>query len=116
MARDLRAQKSGYCDRNKFYKRIEGTNEFEKEPFGVFYSKDEVAMSTNVQRIGAKIKDKRSEVVIRTNDCVAGLEVDDRVLYGGEFFRVERIVADDDAVNKEKSNRPKFETLITLVK
>lgn len=116
MARDVRTNQKDFFDRNKYYKRIEGTQKFEEIPRGIFYSKDVVAMTTTPVIVNGKVKDKRYEVVIVTQDIVSDLEVDDMVEYGGEMFRVEKIIADDLNENKKFSTRPRFETQITLVK
>jgi hypothetical protein len=116
MARDVRTNQADYNDRNKYYKRIEGTNEFEEKPRGVFWSKDLVAMTTTPIIINGKIKNVRYEVTIVTLDYIVDLQVDDEVEYGGERFRVEKIIADDLNKNKKFMTRPTFETQITLVK
>lgn len=116
MARDVRTNQKDYFDRNKYYKRIKETNTYEKEPSGIFYSKDLVAMTSTPVIFNGKVKDLRYEVTIVTQDIVSDLEVDDIVEYGGERFRVEKIIADDLNENKKFSNRPRFETQITLVK
>lgn len=116
MARDIRTRQGDYYDRNKYYKRIKGTQEMEKIASGIFYSKDKLAMTFTPTYVNGKLKHVRAEVVITTKDIVSDLEVDDYVEYGGEIFRVEKIIADDLNENKKFSNRPRFETEITLVK
>lgn len=117
MARDYRTNQADYYDRNKYYKRIEGkVNQYEEKPRGVFWSKDLIAMTETPVIVNGIVKGKRSEVTIVTLDQVTDLSVDDRVEYGGEFFRVEKIVADDLNKNKRFMKRPTFETQITLVK
>ena len=116
MARDTRCKQNDFYDRNKYYKRIKGTQEKEEIPSGIFYSKDKQAMTFTPVIVNGKLKHVRAEVTIITKDIVSDLEVDDFVEYGGELFRVEKIIADDLNENKKFSNRPRFDTEITLVK
>ena len=116
MARDVRTNAREYHDRNKYYKRIEGTQDFEEKPRGVFYSQDVNPLTITPQIINGKAKGTRYEVTIKTLDTITDLTVDDLVEYGGERYRVNSIVANDTNENKQFSKRPKFETTIVLVR
>lgn len=115
MARELRVNDASYKDRNKIWKRVEGTNHRGESASGVFYSKDIIPLTLVTQRIGNKVIGQRWEVTIETMDNLQGLEADDWVEYGGEFYRVDKIVANDDSANKQKSKRPITKSTITLV-
>lgn len=116
MARDTRTNAKECHDRNKYYKRFEGTQEYNVKPSGVFYSMDRVPLAITPVIINGKVKGSRREVTIVTYDTVSDLTVDDIVEYGGERFRVDKIVPNDVNDNKQFSRRPRFETEITLVK
>ena len=96
MARELRVNDASYKDRNKIWKRVEGTNHREESASGVFYSKDIIPLTLVTQRIGNKVIGQRWEVTIETMDNLQGLE-------------------DDDSANKQKSKRPITKSTITLV-
>ena len=89
MARDVRTPQGDFYDRNKYYKRIKGTQEKEEIPSGIFYSKDKQAMTFTPVIVNGKLKHVKAEVTIITKDIVSDLEVDDFVEYGGELFRFE---------------------------
>lgn len=116
MARDIRLNDASYVDRNKIWKRIKGTNRREETSCGVFYSKDIIPLTLVTQRVGNKVMDQHWEITIETRDYLQGLEVDDWVEYGGEMYRVDKIIANDDAINKQKSKRPMTVSTITLIK
>ncbi len=116
MARDTRTNAKECHDRNKYYKRIEGTQEFETKPRGIFYSTDEIPLTIAPIVVNGKAKGKKYEVTIKTYDTVTDLEVDDIVEYSGERWRVNQVTPNDVNDNKQFSNRPRFETTIVLVR
>lgn len=118
MARDIRTKQNDYFDRNKYYKHKIVDNVVVRDEVcaGVFYSKDVVALSSNKNGLGNDTQYVVNQVVITTRDVVSDLEINDFVLYGGELYRVDNIIADDTNKAKQFSNRPDFNTQITLVK
>lgn len=116
MARDTRTNAKECHDRNKYYKRIKGTQEYDVKPSGVFYSMDKIPLTIVPVVINGKVKGYRKEVTIVTYDTITDLTVDDMVEYSGERWRVNQITPNDNNDNKEFSRRPRLETEIVLVK
>lgn len=116
MARDVRTNAREYNDRNKYYKRIKGTQDIEPKEAGVFYSKDVVPLKAVPIIINGKAKGRQFTVTIVTQDIIKDLETDDVVEYGGDRYRIASIVANDTNENKQFSKRPRFETTIELVR
>ena len=108
--------RSDKFDRNKWYKR-EYVNDMKLLPDttaqGVFYSVDKVDLQKQTLATGS-IKKTIYSVTIETNDVVDGLDVDDYVLYGGDLWLVDNIIASDYNTAKEFTKRPSFTTEIRL--
>lgn len=116
MARDIRVNSSDCFDRNKYFKKIKGEiNKFEDICSGVFYSKDLVALTQTKNIVNGRVASITQRVRILTHDVISDLEVGDRVLYGGDFFKVEAITPDDVNENKQFSKRPRYDTIIDLI-
>lgn len=105
----------GYDIRCKIFKRIEGTQTYEPKTKGVFYAKEISPFQETVISVNGRVKDKRYQATIETLDYINNLNVDDRVYYLGNFYRVESI--NSISVSSQAfSNRPSKQTTIVLIK
>ena len=114
MARDIRYAQSG--DRNKYYK-AEYVNQNKltqnAECEGVFYSVDYEPIKHTVEWInGTQYKAKRVKIV--TKDYITNLELDDYVLYNGEYWLVDGLEIEDIEDNAKPFLRHANKTIISL--
>lgn len=118
MGIDLFKSRDNKFNRNKWYQR-EYVDNMKLQPGaiaqGVFYSTDKIPLQIQTLATGS-IKKTIQTVTIETNDVVGDLKVDDYVLYSGEIWLVDNIIADDENPAKEISKRPSFRTEIRLRK
>lgn len=118
MGINFNQSRSDKFNRNKWYQRqyvdnmklIPGT-----VANGVFYSTDKIPAQKQTVAVG-NIKKTITTVTIETTDTIDNIEVDDYVLYGGELWLVDNIIANDENPAKEFSKRPSFTTEIRLRK
>jgi hypothetical protein len=119
MARNIYAKqiedKNGYDIRCKYFKRIEGTQEYDIKPYGVFYAKEIQPEINNPVIINGKIKDRVLQTTIETLDFVDSLNADDKILYKGNVYRVNSI-SSTAISSQEFSSRPNKQTQIVLVR
>lgn len=118
MAIDFNQSRKKNFDRNKWYSRQYVNNmklEQNATSNGVFYSTDKVAQQSQTIAVG-NIKKTVFTLTIETTDTIDGMKVDDYVLYNGDLWLVESIVADDYNSAKEFSKRAGFITEIRLRK
>ena len=118
MGIDLMLSRSNRFDRNKWYSRQYVNNmklQQNATSNGVFYSTDKIPLQKQTLAVG-NIKKTIFTVTIETHDTIDGMNVDDYVLYGGELYIVDDIIADDRNEAKEFSKRPSFRTEIRLRK
>jgi len=105
-------------NRNKYYSR-EYVDNMKLLPnataLGVFYSTDKVSLQQQTLSVG-NIKKTQYTITLETTDSIESLKVDDYVLYSGELWLVESIIAHDYNDAKEFSARPSFTTEIRLRK
>lgn len=105
-------------NRNKYYSRQYVDNmKLQKDAtaLGVFYSTDKVSLQEQTLSVG-NIKKTQYTITLETTDSVSNMSVDDYVLYNGELWLVESIIAHDHNDAKEFSARPSFTTEIRLRK
>lgn len=118
MGINFNQSRSDKFNRNKWYRR-EYVNNMKLTPgatsSGVFYSTDKIAAQKQTLAVG-NIKKTLYTVTIETTDTIDLIEVDDYVLYGGELWLVDDIIANDENPAKEFSKRPSFVTTIRLRK
>lgn len=118
MGIDLLQSRSDKFNRNKWYRREYVENmKLQQDTIaqGVFYSTDKIPLQKQTLATG-NIKKTIYTITIETNDVVKELQVDDYVLYDGELWLVDNIVASDYNTAKEFSKRPSFTTEIRLRK
>lgn len=116
MGIDLSITRNDFFDRNQYFKRqyvdnmklVSGA-----VSQGVFYSKDAIPLEKQTIVMGS-VKKTAYIITIETHDVVEDLDVDDFVLYSGELWIVDNIVASDENPAKEFSKRPAFKTTIRL--
>lgn len=118
MGIDLMQPRSKNFNRNKYYSREYVENmKLQKNAtaLGVFYSTDKIPLQQQTLSIG-NIKKTQYTITLETTDTINELKVDDYVLYNGELWLVESIIANDHNEAKEFSGRPSFVTEISLRK
>lgn len=118
MAIDFNQSRGDKYNRNKWYNRQYVNNmklQQNATSNGVFYSVDKIPLQKQTVSVG-NIKKTIFTITIETNDTIDGMNVDDYVLYNGELWLVDNIVANDYNTAKEFSKRPSFTTEIRLRK
>jgi len=96
MGRDLRVRKAG-LDRNKYYKgEYTAKNKLTRaeECQGIFYSTDQESIAISNEVLNG-FKHIKKTVKLLTNDYIPDLTVDYFVLYNGEYWIVESVIATD---------------------
>lgn len=119
MARDIFYKnvedKSGYDIRCKVFKRIKETQTYDPKVKCVFYAKEIAPYQETPIKVNGKILEKRMQATIETLDYVNQLDVDDRILYLGDFYRVASM-STISISSQAYSIRPSKKTTIVLVK
>lgn len=108
------ANRGEYTIRCKWYKRIQGTNEYEKKTRGIFYAKIVSPLTVMPSVINGKLKDLRSEMTIESISNISEMNADDKVLIRGKELRVERLIS-EEMTSTEFSARPYKKTQLLLV-